>query len=561
MGCKQIWKKSLLSIMLLIRAEASTIDDIHPIDCQADESGECINSDLENASPEVPMPASCRLVMAESSIREAGWGVYTMISLPRGAPVFYGDVVIQVPDLNHTHANGMRFLLHDYMWESPETGGQYEGKHVSSMVPGIGMLTNGHETQSNVLPYRPQIDEADLPRTTSPGAGAITHYHNYSFYVQHPLTAGTEVFLNYGKRWVGERRQRLRNEEVVNQRPIASLLHSGLCLDNISPGRSIIPDAGRGAFATRYLKRGSVVAPVPLAPITKRSALHISRVRQAGTPGKPDVLVQGHQLLLNYCFGHRNSSLILYPYSPLVNLINHNSSQANTKLRWSTSNLNRGRDWLDWPLDDVKQLNRPGLLMEFVATRDISPKEEILIDYGESWEQSWNLHSAKWKSPPFAKEYTPAYVMDDVVSVLRTEVEQRSHPYPDNLFTSCFYRFGDHKDEALAASNDHGETTAFKWKMSRGLFDFENLRPCSVLQHSKTPDGNDWYTVRIRNRYGMAPEERIPKGMMHIVTLLPRNAIQFSDKIYTTDQHLENAFRHEIGIPDSLFPEQWMDLT
>jgi hypothetical protein len=29
--------------------------------------------------------------------------------------------------------------------------------------------------------------------------------------------------------------------------------------------------------------------------------------------------------------------------------------------------------------------------------------------------------------------------------------------------------------------------------------------------------------------------------------------------MYTTDQHLENAFRHEIGIPDAIFPDQWKD--
>ena len=76
-----------------------------------------------------------------------------------------------------------------------------------------------------------------------------------------------------------------------------------------------------------------------------------------------------------------------------------------------------------------------------------------------------------------------------------------------------------------------------------------------------TPEGEEpifLYTVVVRNRYGLRPEERIPAGHMHVVAKVPRRAIRFTDKIYTTDQHLPGAFRHEIGL--EIFPEEWMDL-
>jgi hypothetical protein len=38
---------------------------------------------------------------------------------------------------------------------------------------------------------------------------------------------------------------------------------------------------------------------------------------------------------------------------------------------------------------------------------------------------------------------------------------------------------------------------------------------------------------------------------------VPRDAIRFWDLPYTSDLHLGNAFRHEIGIPDSILPQAW----
>ena len=41
---------------------------------------------------------------------------------------------------------------------------------------------------------------------------------------------------------------------------------------------------------------------------------------------------------------------------------------------------------------------------------------------------------------------------------------------------------------------------------------------------------------------------------------VPREAICFMNKPYTSDQHIESAFRHTIHIPDDMFPRKWMDL-
>lgn len=45
------------------------------------------------------------------------------------------------------------------------------------------------------------------------------------------------------------------------------LNENGICLDNIQQGKSTLPQAGRGAFARRRLKEGSIVSPSPVIPV------------------------------------------------------------------------------------------------------------------------------------------------------------------------------------------------------------------------------------------------------------------------------------------------------
>jgi len=57
------------------------------------------------------------------------------------------------------------------------------------------------------------------------------------------------------------------------------------------------------------------------------------------------------------------------------------------------------------------------------------------------------------------------------------------------------------------------------------------------------------YTVEINNKDGEAL----------IVANIPRKYINFIDLPYSTDQTMPGTFRHEIHLPDSLFPLSWID--
>jgi hypothetical protein len=472
------------------------------------------------------VPLECSLVLAKSPLD--GWGIFTMDDKRRGAPVLSGDVVLQVPDVMNTV--GMEFFEEDYWKSAEETGGMYEGKVVHSITPGVGMLSNSLHGKSNILPYRVDRDDGDCRRETCKSAGSFTHYHNYTWFVHKDLKAGQELLAPQSDEWFDEHDLLDDDDTPPPQRSIAWLRQHGICLDNIMPQQPTT--SGRGAIATRFLPRHAVVAPVPVVPIFDWQ-ISLKMNTKAGAAK------QQWQLLLNYCYGHAQSSLMLFPYSPIVNLINH-GDDPNVRLQWSQQH-NRN-DWLEMTLEELEdEADEPGLLLELVAIRDIVPGEAILLDYGADWKAAWDQH----KLPTFDGMYTPAHVMDEVASKVRTETEQAEYPYVSNLMTSCFY------DYQNKTSSSSGGITTIPWNMTRSVFEWRNLRPCSIIQRD---DASSLYTVKMRNRQGLW---KIPK--MHLVSKVPRQAIRFSDKLYTTDQHLPQSFRHWIGIPEEIFPDKWRD--
>jgi len=304
------------------------------------------------------------------------------------------------------------------------------------------------------------------------------------------------------------------------------------------------------------LVEGAVVAPVPLIPLS-RSSLEIFK-----KSNEDDSLVIDTQLLLNYCFGHTNSSMLLYPYSHGFNYINHNSN-PNVQLRWTV-----GSDAIfEKPFSELQQSSTSQLMMELVATRSIRKGEEVLLDYGHDWANAWESHVKSWKSRDKGIYHISAETMnkDGKYFILRTRQEQKSNPYPSDVFTSCYYRYSDYAEENAPVPSDSTVKSIAKWKQE--MMTPRKLRPCIVVQRDKAiiNDGRDseesyHYIVQVANRHALDEVERIPKGHIHFASDAPRHAIKFSDKIYTSDQHLRNAFRKEIGL-GGLFPQQWIDLS
>ena len=637
----------------------------------------------------------CQLYLAPSTLVDNSsndnnpnnrFGVFATNPTKRGRPItITGDVVIQFvdPPLSYNPLdnddnnndmiddgkNNLLSLLERFGLYGPETGGQYEGKNVVSIIPGIGSIANiGNDSSGsqkkkvgvdkkqtkspfvNVLPYQVEFDEADQSRYNSPSAGSFSHYHNYTwFFLKDDINTGNELFV--GKRgryqWKDDGKkedEKVKENEKVNEKEKEKdytrnpewLHEHGYCLDNLHVGTSTLPLAGRGTFASRFLPQGSIVAPVPVMLLDNDKSLLMNNRKKTddqgskgshhdnnnnGNSNKEEEEEEKWQLLLNYCFGHVNSSILLFPYSPMVNLINHapptplssssasaaprtrikqinhdgNEVYANVGLRWSESSssssfTNHHSQYSDSNSNNNNQEGEEQLLLEYFALRDIRKGEEIVFDYGYDWENAWNEHVTIWNERKknmsssslvghvSEDQWTSSYVMDDAIALIRTEKEQREHPYPDHLTTSCYYYYeGDDSSRTTSSSsrtkmegnrqNKEITTTTIKWKMTRQTFQYSNLRPCTILKRNPETfeptqtDVRSMYTVLMKNRWGMYNDQKIPldrlDGGIHIVRDIPREAIRFTHKLYTTDQHLDGAFRRRISLPDDIFPKAW----
>jgi SET domain len=528
-------------LFLLLLASRYTTKAILHNECRETDHGVC------EEKAEYFLPPDCTLVMAKSTVN--GFGIYSLFDRRRGAQILPGDIVIQLPDV--IHQDGMKYFQENYWTSSHDTGGMFEGKEVHSITPGIGMLTNSVYRDSNILPYRVDRDDGSCSRENCKGSGSFTQYHNYTWFFHKDISAGQELLSPKPDDWFQQRG--LNSDDYTNPKnsrdtenpPSSSLKwlrQNGLCLDNIIPSESSV--SGRGAFAARFLPLGTIVAPVPVLPIFDwRKSLNMLQ-EDKGSSTK-----QRWQLLLNYCFGHSESSLLLFPYGPFVNLINH-SEKPNVQLRFS-KRFNH-EEWLQISVQKLQNVvNESGLVLELVALRDISPNEEIFLDYGQEWKSAWERHNYPIaKSMDGKPPYTPAHVMDEVATKVRTATEQSNFPYPANVQTSCFYEY---QNGTKSTTDDIKQTvTTVQWNWTRRVFEWTNLRPCSIL-HRSADDA--YYTVQIKNRHG---SPSIPNR--HLVSKVPRPAIRFTDRIYTTDQHLPYAFRHWIGLANEILPNAWKDL-
>jgi hypothetical protein len=348
-----------------------------------------------------------------------------------------------------------------------------------------------------------------------------------------------------------------------SQRSLEDLRESGICIDHVRAGKSTLPHAGRGGFSRRKIAAGDVVLPLPLIHVGNRSIYEIYAGTTHGRFYGP-ATERGpihRQLLINYCLGHRESTLLLCPYSS--GLINHSQQRTNAKLRWSEK-VNRKPEWFRQPLTEWSNDNHCGLTMELVATRDILEDEEIFMDYGDEWEQAWQYHLAHWEPPREVDWYRPSSELNqDPDLVVRTTTE------------------GSYGDAILLLCREH-------YRVMEGFepSGYQQHR-CVVVDRRWTPGGY-LYTVELVE--DDEDEDYVVRGMCYrkvsaVLWDLPRDAFIFEDRMYSLDHMQAWSFRkstenihfclchsliripcprlcagHDMRIPDDLFPEAWKNL-
>jgi len=180
---------------------------------------------------------------------------------------------------------------------------------------------------------------------------------------------------------------------------------------------------------------------------------------------------------------------------------------------------------------EVVQMQGMGLMIDLVATRAIDEGEEILIDYGQAWDDAMKKHTIRWNStvetirigherddamrkrqrkleskvrelkqrrtensmtasPPSsyvtAAEYNEQHQNDDI----RTVTEQRRNPYPPNLETACRFE-EDWMDEEDSEDGDADAVTYESWYNQDARLDYGCLLPCVIMERRDFVPGEE----------------------------------------------------------------------
>lgn len=358
----------------------------------------------------------------------------------------------------------------------------------------------------------------------------------------------------------------------INQRTQEWLRENGKCLENLVPGVSQLPNAGNGGIAQHFIGKGDIVVPAPMIHVMDRHVLAIH-----DDNGKK----VGDQLLLNYCFGQKDSILLLCPNTNAI-LINHCSHRSNcncvpnAEVRWSNGWDDTSDAWRKMSLYELAQQPFRGLDMDIVALRDIAPGEEVFLDYGLDWEDAWNAHLETWKplQPVFisAKDVNELDVPPDFMRQENLRDDTR-HPH---LFAGCQYwetkedkkSQWKKKDPGWKNRTDLDILDTYGKDGSKFVGDYSKRHdkmywPCLIFSPTTEQEENSGtYTVRIlQQHFGSTHTHWHNNGLPRILTKYPRKSIHFFVRRGESDQTKPGVFRHFIGMPDNVFPQHWKNLA
>ena len=402
--------------------------------------------------------------------------------------------------------------------------------------------------------------------------------------------------------------------QTKHQRSIRDLQQTGVCLDHIRPDTSTIPYAGDGAFATRNLPSNTIITVSPLHHIpnyynfmnmymiqrnhnnkpTKNSP-HGGNIPQDDDDDNDEPYyrilddIQNHQLLMNYCYGHANSTVLLCPYGSGINYLNHHSTLHNVQLQWIPSSSTQLLQTFNHnvtaveqgTVDDLFRTERSQLAMQYVTTRDIQEGEELFIHYGTAWETAWHVHvqqffdSDKNKSSYISASYfntmfghLPLPTFQEQIQPSPDKATSTIRHIPTNLQVRChrallFQEIGSIEYHYVWKDDNHGVPCRIIDRFEP-LFDPTTTSLQGMNDTVRTK--SFLYTIQLeweddQDYSGGEYREETSSFLTWILrTDVPRSAIKLYDVPYTSDIHQRRTFRHPIFLSDELFPKQWRNL-
>ena len=502
--------------------------------------GQCINEES---------PDPCGLWMSLSTRGRQFLGVFLGVNVQKGESVLAngGEMHVPIFDYNDNELSA----LHDVLWARDiAIDTTLLSEFLSgSFLSGLGNIAvcDHRDANINLQPIE-EIDSIGVNRTLDPQAGSFSYRQHSGFVASQDLRAGQELFMNCDRLPAASQKPRSFEQDMTKIR------ENGVCIDNNKVGPSTIPKAGRGAFVKRHVKKGDAIISSPVV-LFDRSDLYIAHQEYDEERDEIKYLedLRGRQLLLNYCFGHPESDVLLLPVGPSVNYINHNN-EPNAIMKFSTSSIFFDPDDLNVSSYELFDEDST-FVVDYIALKDLKPGDEIFLDYGSRWNNAFESHLEEWHASQNDEDYISATQYRHLHSKepIRTLIQQKNDPYPNNIMTVCNFSEDD-EDE----SDDEEKASDFsEWTTNNEGC----VRPCRIMERTLSKDGSFVYTAHmLEANLGnvFTDEECFLSTSPKVVTKVPESAIMLIDKPYTTDELLDHRFRHEIGVPDGLFPELWM---
>ncbi|CAJ1947767.1 unnamed protein product [Cylindrotheca closterium] len=527
------------------------------------ETGSCPTPSLYAA--EAQEESKCGLWMGPSLIKEKeqhgfGLGVFTGKHIREGATVD-AETLVPVMDWEGVQEDPP---LKEHLWNGENLPLLAMQSHWGAFyfVPGLGCIVPCTSVNFNLRltnKYLEYMEPHDHPAT-----GSFSRYQSMFFEAVREISPGEELVVECsdddfdgGTYALSKYHQTDDKEEIM-------------CLDDtlgVAAGTANPDASGKAVYAKRNIKKGEVVFSSPLVPIS-RTEMEIPKEI------KKEYEVPDQQLLLNYAFGHPDSDLLLLPYGPTVNYINHHSDFVNVEVRWHTPKeyskpLTKRQEHhhpelLEVPGRMVSQIHGKGLMFDYVATKDIQEGHEIFLDYGDEWTKAWDQYAEKWDENKRDYHYESAmeYSNKHNMQILKTPKEQMNHPYPPNIMFTCEY-------PETWVDPAPGESYV-QHRFDENEFN-ACLLPCTIEgRYEKEVDENDpedtqpEYLYRVKllevsNHTNVAYDCLIVDDVEYEYFDVPRDVIFVTDRPYTTDYFQPYAFRHEIQVPDGLYPDAWLE--
>lgn len=177
-----------------------------------------IQEETEYSSTRIPTyNPTCKFYLAESSIPNAGFGIYTVESIRKH------DFLTEVPDAPsvivtdeswNSPGSVSRSNFNDYYWDGSGQG-EYEADDVNESVVTFGSLCNFHTYLHNIKPYAIGYDDSITTRS-SPGIGAFSYHPGFHFRAGRDIDEGEEIFAYYGPTWLEARELKIPNKKDFN---------------------------------------------------------------------------------------------------------------------------------------------------------------------------------------------------------------------------------------------------------------------------------------------------------------------------------------------------------